>query len=163
MTKEIEFGDLHWGSCQYDTAANTYHQILRNGFGDIEVTFDGLRPFKEIKAIVYDYFQEEYWDDEFWLEYKDDQEKEIEAMTTIKDCFVLLRNQAWDLWSAAPMICDWVFLNFETSEIADRTDGRGPSGNQMVQAENDRTGVYCAALHLHADVPEEAFSCGFDT
>ena len=28
MEKDIVFGDMVWGSCQYDSAGDTYHKIL---------------------------------------------------------------------------------------------------------------------------------------
>jgi len=160
--KSIKFGDMVWGSCQYDTAADTFYKIKENGFGDIEIKFDSIRPIKEIREQAHDYFEREYWSDPFWIEYKDEQQKTISKIKSIEDCFTLCRDSAWDLWGAAPTICSWVFENYQTSEINDRHDGVGPIGNWNAQAENDRTGVHCAALNIHANVPVSAFM-DFDT
>ena len=165
-----------WGSCQYDTAADTYHKLLRNAPESLrDVAYVGrVRPIEHIISRAQNYVQE--WKQDLLFDYEGlgqkqkewasnrvrRTEEEVNNISTIEDCFTLLRNQADDLWHAAPKVCDWVFTICKLNDIADRTDGVGPIGNIMSQAENDRTGTYCAFLSLYAGVDESAFM-GFDT
>ena len=172
--EQIVFGDLVWGSCQYDTAADTYYNLLRNAPESLrDVAYVGrVRPIEHIISRAQNYVQE--WKQDLLFEYEGhDQEewasnwvrrteKEVNNLSTIEDCFALLRNKACDLWHAAPRVCDWVFTHCKLNEIADRTDGVGPVMNMISQGENDRTGTYCALLTFHAGVDESAFM-GFDT
>ena len=165
MEEDIVFGDMVWGSCQYDTAADTYHKIMKAAPENIEeYPYSSRRGFLEIRNNAVAYLTE-YYDDPIWADDPEWINRRLEAMrnvSSIEEIFGVLRNSAWDLWNAAPRVCEWVFADLQMPEIADRTDGVGPIGNIMSQAENDRTGTYCAFLSIYAGVDETAFM-GFDT
>jgi len=163
--EQIVFGDLVWGSCQYDTAADTYHTLLRNAPESIEeYPYSSRREFLAIRNNAVAYLTE-YYDDPIWADDPEWVSRRLEAMrnvSSIEEIFGVLRNSAWDLWKAAPMVCEWVFADLQMPEIADRTDGVGPHYNMIAQGENDRTGTYCALLTFNAGVDESAFM-NFDT
>lgn len=164
MEKDIVFGDMVWGSCQYDTAADTYHKIMKAPESIEEYPYPSRRGFLAIRNIAVVYLTE-YYNDPIWADDPEGVSRRLEAMrnvSSIEEIFDVLRNSSWDLWNAAPKVCEWVFADLQMPEIADRTDGVGPIGNIMAQAENDRTGTYCAFLSLYAGVDETAFM-GFDT
>lgn len=166
MEENIVFGDMVWGSCQYDTAADTYHKLMKAAPENplVNPPYSSRREIFAIRDYAVAYLTQ-YYSDPVWADDPEGVSRRLEAMrnvSSIEEIFGVLRNSSWDLWNAAPRVCEWVFADLQMPEIADRTDGVGPIGNIMSQAENDRTGTYCALLTFHAGVNESAFM-GFDT
>lgn len=170
----MPFGDLSWGSCQYDTAADFYWEIESTKAGirrkltskGISFEFKKIRSWDEIKKIAEDHFRENYWESEDWADYweKGEKEKRIKAFKRIKNVdglFEYCKNQAWDLWCAAPRIANWVFEGLKLKGVK-KAGGVGPVMNVLVQSDNFKVAVYCALLNAYLGTKEKSFT-GFDT
>lgn len=153
--EKIEFD---WGSCQYDTAAEIYHQLLDKQLDEtkfveskkIEPDLDALRKefIDNAKAIL------------------DDDEEElkkelirISKATTPEDFFNIARELAWDLWSAI-FIADY-FIDYDIREELE-LETFGPILNRLAQGENFRVAVLAYLLTKYYETDEEAFK-HFDT
>ena len=67
----------------------------------------------------------------------------------LKKSLCVLRNSGLGLVERCTESMRMGVYRFADADIADRTDGVGPIGNIMSQAENDRTGTYCALLSIY--------------
>jgi len=156
--------DMDWGSCQYDTAKamyDFYFAMRAKGLTMVEAVkaiggdlrLSGQRPFDKIR----DEFADQRGDEE-----DDDLMTAITATTSVDDLFEIAREQAMDLWMAAPMIADCCFVTIEISDIP-ASPGFGPILNVAVQSENYTVGLYCAILKDVGLVSDEESFSGFDT
>jgi len=171
----MPFGSFSWGSCQYDTAADFYHEIksTKKGIGQklkskgIDFEFDVIRSWEQIKEIAENHFRKTYWESEDWADYWEDEkqrQKVIKDFNKIKDVdglFEYCKHHAWDLWSAAPTIANWVFKDLKIKGVK-KAGGIGPIMNVMAQDGNYKVAVYCALLNAFKGVDESAFK-EFDT
>lgn len=171
----MPWGSFTWGSCQYDSAADFYKEIIgtKRTIGaklakkGITATWERLRSWDEIKKLAIKYFDRRYFDNKEWQTYYKKSEltehrKQLLAVKSIDELFEYCKHQAWDLWTAAPTIAEWAFTKLKLHDVPVPDDVRGPIMNQMVQSENNKVGVYCALLNAYFDVKEESFT-GFDT
>lgn len=172
------WGDFTWGSCQYDTAADFYKEIVgtKRTIGGklakkgITASWTRVRTWDEIKKLALKYFEKEYFTNPFWVgpngcwtqKEVDKKRKKLEASNNVDELFEVCKSQSWDLWTAAPCIAKWAFVGLKLHNVPKPEDVRGPILNQLVQGTNNVTAVYCALLHAYFDVKEDAFS-GFDT
>ena len=156
-----------WGSCQYTGAYNMFKALEKSGMDPLKVDVRytnvntkeyALDEFKRCmehdlkrSAEKYD-FAEELRD---WNAAKD-------GIKSVDDCFEFLKDQAWDLWSAAPWIAEICFDNLELLNV-EKADGAGPILNVMAQGENNQTGFFCWLMSKHGFVSDEGAFDGFDT
>lgn len=176
MKKQIQFGDMCWGSCQYDAAAEMYYELLKT---EAETNRDAiLNHFEQSLGVslsaevVYDKLMNEMKDT--WDPATDDGDQEmydgvLEAVAgnsekTISSCFSLCRDMSWDLWAAAPYIAGLVFPNLDLTKILKTPEGEtfGPTLNQLVQSYNGPTGFCCWLLKSFGFAEEPDF-IDFDT
>lgn len=166
----MPFGNLIWGSCQYDTAADFYLNYVKEDSDKmkrklskvgVKFEFTQVNSFEVIKQAAREFFQKNYFEDDFWKEEVPDMRQKFNRIKNINGLFNFMRNQAFDLWTAAHLIAEWTFKNLKIV-CPDNSETYGPSLNQVVQMENNRTGLYCLLLTKYADVSERAFK-GFDT
>lgn len=156
--------DMDWGSCQYDTAKamyDFYFAMRAKGLSMVEAVkaiggdlrLSGQRPFDKIR----DEFSDHRGDEE-----DDDLTDAIAKTTSVDELFEIAREQAMDLWMAAPMIADCCFETFEIGDIPE-SPGFGPILNVAVQSENYVVGLTCAILKDVGLVTNEESFGDFDT
>lgn len=156
--------DMDWGSCQYDTAKamyDFYFAMRAKGLTMVEAVkaiggslqLSERLPFDKIR----DEFAEQRGDEE-----DDDLMAAIVVMTSVDDLFAIAREQAMDLWMAAPMIASCCLETIEINNIPE-SPGFGPILNVAVQSENYTIGLYCAILKDIGLVTDEKSFRDFDT
>jgi len=176
--EEIPFEVNRWGSCQYSGALWYFDNFreLRKEHSlvetlselDSDAQWDYVSEFSYIKERFVNYLilcrNELGEEDQDWI---DDYNRDIEAAKKLEGPYVdeffdMLRNHAWDLWSAAPLMANMSFCNLNIQ--APGAPGIGPPGNVAAQSVNFQTGLCCALLVEFGLVkdPDEAFG-GFDT
>lgn len=168
-----------WGSCQYETAYETYSKILaektfNKGLKAVgaKVTFKRICTLDEVKKQILKektIFWEE--DDSYSKKHNKKNMKALTAAKSVDDLMVMLRSAAWDLWNAAPYISELFFEGLKV--VTPKTKGFGPVMNinkilnwdhrQIVQSENVLVGVYCALLKQYKLVKNESSFKDFDT
>jgi len=160
MRKENEH-EIDLGSCQYEEAARIYAELFEKTDAEVAkiVTFKRL-PSISIKQIVKDLKSD------LSNAYDKEAEKELnEALDkceTVEDLFDTFRNEAWDLWSAAPVIAGYFFdWGFNIEEIEHTV--AGPIFNQLAQGENPDTAVALFLLSKFEIVKDESCYSDFDT
>lgn len=161
------FCTFAWGSCQYESAYEFYHEIkgtketilnnlMRRG---IKVTFRELLPFEQIKSMFLKEILETLDDPEDMQLFRN----AIKKYKSIADLLGFLKDNAWDLWSAAPFMAGIAFVQLDITGVEKAGAPKGiPILNAMVQSENNNVAIYCALLNAFYNVPEEAFK-DFDT
>ena len=143
----IASAEFAWGSCQYDCSALQYAELLKEELRDGRdkvlaknaikvgpvVTFneDVLRELKD--ALCLDVIDKEVVGDDT-SEFR----ATLEPIKTVVDMLHFLRDQAWDLWSAAPYVARFVF----------------PELNSEVDYE-DETGTICWLLKSYGFVNDD--------
>ena len=184
----VSWGNLEWGSCQYDTACamfKTLELLNEHGYDPTEVIGWGpinslvkLRVIKKdvlLKIIddrlenVKEYLEDdpECYTEELELLKNERTKVETTNVNDVKDldkAFVLLKESSWDLWSAAAVISSASFCTDFSNLKSVKSKGVGPILNVQVQSGNYLTGLQCYMLFYHGYVtdPDESFS-GFDT
>lgn len=82
----------------------------------------------------------------------------VDSFNNLDEIMDFLRDQSWDLWGAAPHVCQAFGWKIENAPIS---EGFGPPLNVAIQSGNYETGSYCYILY-ELGATEEAFT-GFDT
>jgi len=158
-----------WGSLQYDTSKELFDILLHSNFLTILNTtkfkFKRIRRFEEAIENFKDELRQVRFDST--IQETNDRETQLTQLKTINDCFKLLKEDSWDLWSAAPFIfeCFIEGSEFDLTHLIgliEKPQGL-PLINQMIQDnEADATGFYCWVLYMFFNVHEESFT-DFDT
>lgn len=172
-------GGFSWGSCQYETAYDSYDYFTKalekHGLSEVleALESEGIRvdirlgkdSFNDVKEGLKRKFNNQMKEarennDEDWYEYGVDSYKDAEKIKDIDDAFEVLKDSAWDLWTAAPFISKQAGIRISNMPKA---KGYGPSGNVLVQGSNHEVGLHCALL-VHLDLVKDTSSFdGFDT
>lgn len=187
----ISWGDLEWGSCQYDTAVamfRTLDTLNANGYDPTEIIGWGkidtlIKNNVDKKMILLRLLNDRVVDVNEMLSEANEEEDYnyyFAKLTTLKEhiasvksddnvkdidiIFKILRKSSWDLWSAADHVCNRVFgTNFGDLKSI-MSPGVGPSLNVAVQSGNNLTALQCYMLYRcgYVSNPDVAFN-GFDT
>jgi len=166
----INFGDLCWGSCQYDAAAEMYRQLCITakecGRSRILTIFEANTFRQQSEEAVYAAICHIYrgsTEDEEELAHVN-KVIAVYPEPTVSNCFKICRSLAWDLWSTAPEIACIVFPDLDLTKVPDTHKDKlfGPLLNQIVQSGNDRTGFCCWLLESFGYATEADFM-DFDT
>jgi hypothetical protein len=131
-----------WGSCQYETAAETYHKLFSGELNEKDIVLnserirepelDDLR--KELKENAEDVLDPD--------DFKEMRER-ITYAKTPEDFFNITRDLAWDLWSAISIIS--YFVDFVLKVQLEEDD------------DNFEVGVVCYLLTKYYDTNENTF------
>lgn len=175
---KFNFGVNRWGSCQYSSALAFYdfYFKLRENLSTedtlailgIDVSFDRMRDFDEVKEIFIEYFNEQYKDADHHRE-EEWKKATIESVMCTVNCdeiFDITNDKAWDLWGATKRIIKICFENFKVKNVPNSFPNSlvsGPIGNQEVQSGNIYTGLCCALLKDYGLVKDERAFWDFDT
>jgi hypothetical protein len=82
---------------------------------------------------------------------------------SVEEIFIILRNNAFDLWSAVDIIFPYCFGDNEKFEIDIESKGHGPKINQEFQSKNFETGIKAAILVDFGIVRDQECFKNFDT
>ena len=101
-------------------------------------------------------------DDIDWYKEKIKSLDEIEVEDSLDCLFEWTKNQAWDLWSAAPVVVPFGFNELDIDGIQ-TAPGVGPELNIMAQSGNYETGFYCWLAWSYKLVKSQESFAGYDT
>lgn len=163
-----------WGSCQYDAAAEVYHELLKTEkevgrtailelynqqlgialsaesvynklVANMKINWDGDEGDQEIYDLIIEVVAQH-------------------AEKTITNCFNICRSMSWDLWTAVPAITRLVFplLDLDKTLRRSKDKTKNPLLHQSVQSYNGSTGFCCWLLKSFGYAEEEDFM-EFDT
>jgi hypothetical protein len=100
----MAWGDLQWGSCQYDTIADMYNRLTADEKSvDITVSFGKIGDFDELKAGWLAKVKQEAEDDSddiYWENYWTKQIDAIDKAKNLDELFCAWRDTSHDLWYA---------------------------------------------------------------
>lgn len=163
----MPWGDLQWGSCQYDTIADMYYRMLlcdsvQDALAAIgaEISFDRMMDFEIFKETILNEAKDDAKlddDPEYW----DEQIAALEKANNMDELFVCWRGCAHDLWYALNTAKD-VFINLNISDIP-KSATVGPPMNLAVQADNPVLGIIAALLKQEGYIKDEDSFKNFDT
>ena len=165
----------NWGSVQYSTAEETYNiywkaretltpDEVQEAFG---ITSVQLGSIEDARLGLIDNFEE------FIFHAKEDGDDTTETEKVLLDLerfeglkadrfFEILRDSAWDLWSAASFGQCMVNPAWEGGD-APLATGAGPEWNARIQEGNVEVGLICAMLVDFGFVESSECFKGFDT
>jgi hypothetical protein len=182
------FGVNDFGSCQYTGALNMFNTLQyfykkrRPGGADcptaevarmrqrdatfaklgLQVTYKSVTPLGKAWKAFSKEMIESRSDKAIWDASDRKEVKEIlKAFPSVDIMFLICRDQAWDLWSAAPFIANLMFKDLKI--IIPKAPGVGPILNVAVQGENYNTGLCCWLLYNEGLVKDVDVFSGFDT
>jgi len=160
-----------WGSCQYGTANDMYRALSllekeRGRMGALKALGLELKghltvmPMVEVSKVFIEE-EKEAWgtgdpEDEEMLE------NLPESFNSADEIFIYCRDQAWDLWSAAPAIGGTFYPELEIVGM-EASPGVGPIFNVLAQNENYEVGFWCWWLESTGIVKDPDCYAGFDT
>lgn len=185
-----DLGLNDWGSCQYDDASKIYqlYFAIRKDLSEkdtldllgIKFSFDDIKPIKKSVSLFARYMRDEQKESAAsdldycrsekekleTIKYSKEDEEELEAslakVKSFDGMFACLKNEAWDLWAAAPFIFEYAFKSPILKGVP-KAGGHGPRLNVLSQNENFEVGIMCALLKDKGLVKDETSFAGFDT
>lgn len=153
-----------WGSCQYQTAAESCLMFceLEEQLGRDKILEKLNLKFDLVKTFNVTNFQEDLFENfkECFAEIED--YKRLIKVSNVTDALHFLRDQAWDLWGAAPYIAHMIFLGLDLDELPD-APGLSVEHDAIVDGLEYNTGVACWLLKSYGFVEDEEPFTGFDT
>jgi hypothetical protein len=167
---EGDMGDGDLGSCQYDGIADIIdiydsHDLTIPQLATVMgATFSPGPKTPAAKVIAKFKKEQEKEIRSTAKEYKEDPKKDLARLAKVKSlnkAFDFLKDQADDLWSAAPYIAALCFPKMKLKGMP-KAPGFGPQWNVLAQNENYEVGFYCCLLMEEYKVDFESFE-GFDT
>jgi hypothetical protein len=174
---------MEWGSVQYDASKRIYDQYFEaRGNGKsreealtelgVKVTWKRVRSLEEAKESLVNWLSHRESDPAYKIseeDLEDDRQfaEELNQADSGDELLGAMSEAAWDLWSAAPALCEEFLEGVEFEQLEERPvpEAEGwPIINQMIiGGESTSTGVACALLKELGIVQNEESFSGFST
>ena len=160
-----------WGSYQYATALGLYDLIqemrkemtLQEAFEllGVDIFFHTIFDMKAVLQRFRTFTNAQYDNSNYSDAERAKICKTLKGIKDVEEMFIFCRENAWDLWAAAPHIIDCILDGFKIT--SPRSPGKGPIGNVIAQSQNYTVGIICAWLVDKRYVSNDTPFMDFDT